>query len=307
MTRTASLNAPAAVAVPHGGLPAAIGAFAIWGLFPLYLRALAVVPALQLVAHRVAWACLFVFGWMAVRGELGELRQVLSRPGVVLRLTATALLITVNWLVFVWAVANGHVVETSLGYFINPLVNVLLGVVLLSERLNRAQWTAVALAAFGVVYLTWTAGRLPWIALALAFSFGIYGFIRKTARVEALPGLAVETALLAPVAIGYLFWAAAQGNGSMGHAGVLIDVMLVASGAITAIPLFLFSYGERRLPYSTVCIIQYLAPTLQLATAVLLFHEPFDRARLTGFACIWIALLIYAGDGMLRARAAARP
>lgn len=283
-------------------MPATLGAFAMWGLFPLYLRALAVVPALQLVAHRVAWACAFVLGLMALRGEFGELRQVFARRDVLWRLTVTALLITVNWLVFVWAVANDHVVETSLGYFINPLVNVLLGVVLLHERLNRAQWVAVGLAALGVVYLTVTAGRLPWIALALAISFGFYGFIRKTAHVEALPGLAVETALLAPVAIGYLLWAAATGQGSMGHEGLPVDLLLVLSGAITAIPLFLFSFGARRLPYATVGIMQYLAPTLQLLTAVLLFHEPFDRARAIGFACIWAALIVYAVDGVVRSR-----
>lgn len=286
----------------RGGLAATMGAFAIWGLFPLYLRALAVVTPLQLVAHRVAWAALFVLGLMAWRRELAQLRAVFAQPGVLLRLAVTALLISANWLVYVWAVANDRVVETSLGYFINPLVNVLLGVVLLSERLNRAQWTSVALATLGVVYLTLSAGALPWIALALAFSFGLYGFIRKTARVDALPGLAVETTLLAPLAIGYLVWAGATGRGALGHAGPMVDVLLVASGAVTAIPLFLFAYGARRLPYSTVGIIQYLAPSLQLATAVLVFHEPFDQARLTGFTCIWVALLVYAGDGLLRTR-----
>lgn len=303
-TTPGSLDASAAALASRRaqGLAATIGAFAIWGLFPLYLRALAAVPPLQLVAHRVAWACVFVLGWMAWRGELSSLRQVFTQRGVLLRLAVTAILITINWLVFVWAVANDRVVETSLGYFINPLVNVVLGVILLSERLNRAQWTAVALAALGVVYLTVSAGHLPWIALALALSFGLYGFIRKTAQVEALPGLAVETALLAPLAIGYLVWAGVQGSGAMGHAGRSVDALLVASGAITAIPLFLFAHGARRLPYSTVGIIQYLAPTLQLATAVLVFHEPFDRARAAGFACIWIALLIYAGDGLLRSR-----
>lgn len=286
-------------------MAATLGAFAIWGLFPLYLHALIIVPPLQLVAHRVAWACLFVLGLLAWRGELAGIRQVFAQRGVLLRLSITAILISVNWLVFVWAVANDRVVETSLGYFINPLVNVVLGVILLAERLNRTQWTAVALATLGVVYLTVSAGHPPWIALTLAISFGLYGFIRKTARVDALPGLAVETALLAPLATGYLFWMALSGSGSMGHEGLVVDAMLVASGAVTAIPLFLFAYGARRLPYSTVGIIQYLAPTLQLLTAVLVFGEPFDRVRLTGFACIWIALLVYAGDGLLRRRAAA--
>src|SRR5690606_10240401 len=165
----------------RGGWSATIGAFAMWGLFPIYLRALDAVPALQLVAHRVAWACIFVLGWMALRGELAGFRAAFMRRGLLPRLAATAILISINWLVFVWAVANDRVVETSLGYFINPLVNVVLGVALLSERLNRAQWISVALATIGVIYLTVSAGHLPWIALALAFSFGLYGFIRKTA------------------------------------------------------------------------------------------------------------------------------
>src|SRR5690606_9902354 len=240
-------------------------------------------------------------------GELAGFRAAFMRRGLLPRLAATAILISINWLVFVWAVANDRVVETSLGYFINPLVNVVLGVALLSERLNRAQWISVALATIGVIYLTVSAGHLPWIALALAFSFGLYGFIRKTAQVDALPGLAVETALLAPLAMGYLLWAAADGQGAMGHNGVAIDLLLIASGAITAIPLFLFAYGARRLRYSTVGILQYLAPTLQLATAVLIFGEPFDGARATGFAFIWIALLVYAGDGLVRARMIAKP
>src|SRR5690606_35075070 len=233
MGSLADTSPSAAAVAPRGGggLSATIGAFAIWGMFPLYLRALAVVPELQLVAHRVAWACVFVLAWIALRGELASLRQAFTHRGVLLRLTATAALITANWLVFVWAVANDRVVETSLGYFINPLVNVVLGVILLHEKLNRAQWTAVLLAAAGVAYLTLAAGHLPWIALTLALSFGLYGFIRKTAHVESLPGLAVETALLAPLAIGYLAWAAAEGSGAMGHEGLTVDVLLVASGA----------------------------------------------------------------------------
>jgi chloramphenicol-sensitive protein RarD len=211
-------------------------------------------------------------------------------------------LISCNWLAYVWAVANDRVVETSLGYFINPLVNVLLGVVLLSERLNRAQWCAVGIAAAGVAWLTVTAGHPPWIALTLAFSFGLYGFIRKTAQVEALPGLAIETALLAPLAVGLLVWHAANGTGALGASGTSVDLLLIASGAVTAIPLFLFAYGARRLPYSTVGVLQYIAPSLQLACALLVFDEPFGRTRAAGFMLIWIALLVYAGDGMWRAR-----
>lgn len=291
----------------RGGLAATAAAFAIWGLFPLYLRALDAVPPVQLVAHRVSWACLLLLALVALRGELAGLRQALARPGVAARLAATALLISVNWLAYVWAVANDRVVETSLGYFINPLVNVVLGVMLLSERLNRRQWIAVGIAAIGVLWLTVTAGHPPWIALALALSFGLYGFMRKTAQVEALPGLAIETAMLAPLAAGFLVWCSLQGTGAMGtSASATLNALLVASGAVTAVPLLLFAHGARRLPYSTVGLLQYIAPSLQLGCALLVFHEPFGRTRALGFALIWIALAIYAGDGIWRARQPAR-
>lgn len=294
----------AATGSRRGGLSATAGAFAIWGLFPLYLRALAGVPAAQVVAHRVAWACVLVLGWMALRNELAGVREAFQRRGVLLRLAATAVLISVNWLVYVWGVTNDRVVETSLGYFINPLVNVVLGVIVLSERLNRMQWLAVTLAGVGVIHLTLTGGHVPWLALTLAVSFGLYGLIRKTEQVDALPGLAVETALLAPLAVGYLAWCALAGTGAMGRSGLPVDLLLVASGAVTAIPLFLFAYGARRLPYSTVGVLQYIAPTLQLACGVLVFGEPFGKARAIGFAFIWVALVVYAIDGLLRSRQA---
>jgi chloramphenicol-sensitive protein RarD len=299
----AGASTPDTAAASHGsGMAATVTAFVIWGLLPLYLRTLHGVPAFQVVAHRVTWACVLVLGVLALRGELPSLRGALARRGVALRLVATAVLISANWLVYVWAVNSGRVVETSLGYFINPLVNVVLGVVVLSERLNRLQWTAVALAGAGVLYLTVTAGHLPWIALALALSFGLYGLIRKTVQVDALPGLAIETTLLAPLAVAYLAWSDVGGSGAFWQLGVLIDLLLVASGLVTALPLFLFAYGARRLPYSTVGVLQYIAPTLQLACGVLIFHEPFGRTRALGFALIWGALLIYAIDGLLRAR-----
>ncbi|MBV8803888.1 MAG: EamA family transporter RarD, partial [Sinobacteraceae bacterium] len=188
------------------GLIPAASSFAMWGIFPLYFHALSQVPALQIIANRIAWSCVFVVAWILVRGELGLLRAALTDRTAVLRLTLTAALITMNWLAYVWGVTHGRVVETSLGYFIGPLVNVLLGVVLLSEKLTRTQWTAVALATLGVGYLTYMTGGLPWIALTLAFSFALYGFFRKLVKVEALPGLATETLLLAPLAVGYLLW-----------------------------------------------------------------------------------------------------
>jgi chloramphenicol-sensitive protein RarD len=284
------------------GFTAAAAAFAMWGGFPLYFHPLHQISAFQVIAHRVVWSCVFVLVWMAMRAELSTLRATLANRSVVWRLAVTATLITINWFVYVWAVLNGHVVEASLGYFINPLVNVLLGVALLSERLTRAQWTAVALAATGVAYLTIVAGSLPWIALTLAFSFGTYGLIRKVVKVESLPGLATETLVLLPFAAVYLFWCESAGTGALGHAGPNIAALLIGSGPLTAIALFLFAYGARLLPYSTVGALQYIAPTLQLACGVFAFHERFESTRAIGFALIWAALLIYAGEGLWLSR-----
>lgn len=288
------------------GLAAGSAAFAIWGLFPLYLHPLSDVPALQVIAHRIAWSCVFLLGWMALRRDLGRLTATLANPTLLVRLTLTALLISGNWLVYVWGVTHQHIVETSLGYFINPLVNVVLGVMVLHERLNRAQWLAVALAAIAVGYLTVLAGRPPWIACFLALSFSLYGLLRKVISVEALPGLASETLLLLPLAAAYLGWCEVSGSGALGHSGAAIDALLVGSGLVTAIPLLLFAYGARRLPYSTVGVLQYIAPSLQLFCGVVVYHEHFGLARALGFALIWAALGIYAADGLWRVRSAPR-
>jgi len=285
----------------NGFIPAA-SAFAIWGIFPLYFHALSSVPSAQVIAHRIAWSCVFVFGWMSIRGELPSVRAALANRGVVLRLAATAALITLNWLTYIWGIAHGRVVETSLGYFIGPLVNVLLGVVLLSEKLTPAQWTAVALATLGVGYLTLMTGSLPWIALTLAFSFACYGFIRKLVKVEALPGLATETLLLTPFAVGYLLWSESAGLGAFGHSSGLVDGLLIGSGPLTAITLFLFAYGTRLLPYSTIGVLQYIAPSLQFLCGVFVLHEAFDHTRAIGFTIIWTALVIYAGEGIRLSR-----
>ncbi|MHB8478464.1 MAG: EamA family transporter RarD [Steroidobacteraceae bacterium] len=279
-----------------GFVPAA-AAFAIWGLFPLYFHILREVSAIQVIAHRVVWSCVCVLAWIVMRRELPTLGAPLADRGVVWRLALTATLISINWLAYVWGVLNGHVVETSLGYFIGPLVNVLLGVVLLAEKLTRLQWTAVALAAAGVTYLTIMAGGLPWIALTLAFSFASYGLIRKVVKVDSLPGLAIETLLLFPFAALYLLWCEFAGSGALGHAGLTATALLIGTGPLTAITLFLFAYGTRLLPYSTVGLLQYIAPTLQFACGVFALHEPFERTRAIGFTVIWTALLIYAGEG----------
>jgi chloramphenicol-sensitive protein RarD len=295
----------AAARAPRG-LLAGAGAFMIWGLLPLYLYPLQVVTPLQIIAHRIAWSCFFILGWMLARGELAGLIAVFRSPPLLLRLLVTALLITNNWLVYVWGVANGHVIDTSLGYYINPLLNVVLGVFVLRERLNARQWVAVSLAALAVAYLTFEAHRLPWIALTLALSFSLYGLLRKLVKVEALPGLATETVLLVPLAAGYLIWCELHGSGAFLHVGFWRDAMLVGSGLVTAVPLFLFAYAARLLPYSTVGVLQYIGPSGQLLCGVLVFHERFDGTRALGFVLIWVALAIYALDGLWRARAGER-
>jgi chloramphenicol-sensitive protein RarD len=280
------------------GFVAAVSAFAMWGLFPLYFHPLRHVSSFQVIAHRVVWSCLFVLAWIGIRGEMPTLRATLADRSVVGRLAASATLISINWLTYVWGVTHGHVLETSLGYFIGPLVNVVLGVGLLSEKLSSAQWAAVALAVAGVSYLTVMTGSLPWIALTLAFSFATYGLIRKVVKVESLPGLATETLLLAPFAAAYLLWCESAGIGALGRASPAVDALLMGSGPVTAIALFLFAYGTRLLPYSTVGVLQYITPTLQFSCGVFVLHEPFQRTRVVGFAIIWAALLIYVGEGL---------
>jgi chloramphenicol-sensitive protein RarD len=287
------------------GFSAALGAFVIWGFFPLYLIGLAGVPALEFTAHRITWSCVFVLAWLGVTGELSGLRAAVKRKGVLIRLATSAFFISVNWLGFTWAVNNHRVLDVSLAYYIGPLLNVLLGIFVLSERLDRTQWTAVAFAAAGVTYLAVIAGHPPWIALMVGASFALYGLIRKTVSIDALPGLAVETILLAPFAVAYLAWCELQGSATLGHASAGVNVLLLASGVVTAVPLFLFAYGARRIPYSTMGIIQFVGPSLQLVCGLVVFEEPFPAARAIGFVLIWIGLIIYAGSAWWRARALA--
>lgn len=283
------------------GYSAAIAAFVIWGLFPLYLIGLLAVSATQITAHRIVWSSVFALGWLAAIGELGKLRAALDR-GVLLRLVASAFFIAVNWLGFAWAVNHHRVLEVSLAYFIGPLLNVMLGIFVLSERLNRTQWAAVAFAAAGVACLTVVAGQPPWIALMVGASFAFYGLIRKTVRIDALPGLAVETVLLTPFAAAYLLWCEATGTGVLGHASPLVNALLLAGGVVTSVPLVLFAIGARRVPYSSIGILQFIAPTMQLVCGLVVFHESIGAGRLPGFVLIWIGLLIYAGNAWLQSR-----
>ncbi|MCE4536222.1 EamA family transporter RarD [Pelomonas sp. P7] len=286
----------------NSGIFFALGAYLSWGLFPLYFRQIATVPALQIVAHRTIWSLAFVAVVLLATGHLKWLRDVGAATWR--RFTLSALLIAVNWLTYVWAVGHGHVLDASLGYFINPLVNVALGFAVLHERPRPAQWLAVGLAAFGVVWLTVAAGRLPWVALVLALSFGLYGLMRKTAALGAIEGLTLETLILAPLAAGGLLWWSQ--DGSMAGQTAVDWAWLVGTGPVTAGSLLLFAAGARRIPLATLGVVQYVSPSLQFLLGVFLFHEPMDATRLVAFGFIWSALAVYSAEGLWQNRQARR-
>jgi chloramphenicol-sensitive protein RarD len=284
------------------GIFSAALAFLAWGLFPLYFHAINEVAPLQILAHRMLWSLLFLLIVLAVRGQWGWL-DVVRKPRVLGSFIASAFLLSANWLIYIWSVNNGHVIEASLGYFINPLVNIMFGYLLLKERLRPVQWTAIAVAALGVAWLTWQAGTVPWIALMLAATFGGYGLLRKTAALGALEGLSFETMVLFPLAAGYVIWLTLHGeNTFINTASNSTRWLLVAAGPITAIPLLLFASGARQIPLSVLGLLQYLSPTIQFLLGVWLFHEAFTAERLVGFALIWAALGLFAGESLLRNR-----
>ena len=291
---------------PHSqrraGLLLGLGAYLLWGFMPLYFKALTRVSALEIVAHRVIWSLVFLGAMVTLFRRWPAIRAALSNRRVVLTLLATTVLIGINWLVFIYAILTNHVLEGSLGYYLNPLVNVLLGVVLLKEKLTRAQLFATLLAAAGVMVLAAGAGSGLWISLTLAGSFALYGFLRKIVDVDSLEGLSIETALLTPLAFGWLVWLGIEGTGGFGHFGLATDVLLVLGGAVTAIPLLMFTGAARRLPYSTLGFLQYVAPSLQFLLAVLAFGEPLTTAHLICFAAIWTALAIFSFEGLRSAR-----
>jgi chloramphenicol-sensitive protein RarD len=282
----------------HIGMLYAATAYAIWGIFPIYFKSLQAIPPAEILLHRMLWSLLFVAAVLAWRKQWAWLGEVLRKPKVLAGFAASALLLSSNWFIYIWAVNNGRVLDSSLGYFINPLFNVLLGFLVLRERLRPIQWIAVALAAIGVVWLTWHGGQPPWVALALATTFGLYGLLRKTAVLGALEGLALETLLLFPLALGYLIVLTLRHQNSFISAPTSLQVLLAAAGPITAIPLLLFASGARRIPLSLLGLLQYIGPTLQLLLGVWLYHEPFGGMRLIGFALIWSALAVYSLEGM---------
>ncbi|MGC4865460.1 EamA family transporter RarD [Micromonospora sp. DT53] len=279
-----------------------LGAYLLWGFFPLYLKLLRPAGPLEILAHRIVWSVLFVALLLAALRNVGFLRALLRRPWAVAGIVAAAALIAVNWGTYIYGVNSDRVVETALGYFINPLVVVLLGVTVLRERLRPAQWVALGIGASAVAVLTVDYGRLPWLALTLAFSFAGYGLVKKRLGLPAAEGLFVESAVLALPALGYLAWLTAKSDLTFGHVSAGHTALLVLAGAATAVPLLLFAGAANRLPLSSLGMVQYLAPILQLGCGVLIFHEPMPPARLAGFALVWLALIVFTADAVRTSR-----
>ncbi len=288
------------------GLLYAASAYILWGIFPIFFKALHQVPATQIVAHRIVWSFLFLIVVIAARQELFAFKGVINRRTLLIYLGA-GLLLAVNWLVYVWSVNSGYVVEASLGYFINPLVSVVMGVVILRERLRPVQWLPVGLAALGVAYLTLSYGTLPWIALVLALTFGMYGLVKKVAPLGSLYGLTMETGMVFLPAIVFLLVEDRLGVGAYARAGLWTTILLSLTGVVTAIPLLMFASGARRVPLSTMGLLQYITPTLQFILGVFVFGESFNQARLVGFSMIWLALIVFSVESFIYWRKVSGP
>jgi chloramphenicol-sensitive protein RarD len=284
------------------GIWYALGAYVLWGLFPIYWKWLHGIPALQVIGHRIGWSFILLMILIFATKQWKQFHSALTWRMLGIYLLA-GLLLSVNWLVYVWGVNAGHIVEASLGYFINPLLSILLGLIFLKERLRPLQWLPVGLAAMGVIYLTWAYGSLPWIALSLAFSFGFYGLVKKTSPLGSLYGLTLETGLMFLPAVVYLSFAELTGQGAFGHVGTVLDLLMVGSGVVTAVPLLMFASAARSIPLTMIGIMQYITPTMQFLLGVLLYKEPFTSTNLIGFSLVWIALIVFWVEGFLAHRA----
>ncbi|MBC7404739.1 MAG: EamA family transporter RarD [Cytophaga sp.] len=280
------------------GILYATACYTVWGLFPVYFKALHEVSPLEILFHRMLWALLFLIVVLAWRKQWTWIPQLFKQPKLIAGFATSALLLSTNWFIYIWAINNGRVIDASLGYFMTPLVSVLLGSVLLHERLRRVQWWAVGMAAGGVIWLTFQSGHPPWIGLSLAVSFGVYGLLRKTAALGALEGLSLETFLLFPFALAYLSLLAIQGQSAFLQSTGTTQLLLLAAGPITAVPLLMFAAAARRIPLATLGLLQYISPSLQLLLGVWLYHESFDGNRLIGFAAIWAGLIVYSAEGL---------
>lgn len=279
------------------GVLYAFAAYTMWGFFPLYFKAIQQITPLEILAHRVIWSFVFLAIVLTVKRDWTSLRANATRKVLLIYLLA-AVLLAVNWFMYIYGVNSGFIVEASLGYFINPLVNVLLGTVFLRERLKAFQWLPIGLATVGVLYLTISYGRLPWIALTLAFTFGVYGLVKKLAPLNSLQGLSLETIILFVPAFGYLLAVENAGTGGFGHMGIGFDLLVALSGVLTALPLLFFASAAHLIPLTTLGLIQYVAPTFQFLIGVVVYNEPFDQARVIGFSIIWLALILYSGSNL---------
>ena len=284
------------------GILAAIGAYALWGMFPVYWKSIQAVPSVEVVCHRMVWSFAFVALLLVGKNQWEWLRRARKSPTTLITYVGTSCLLALNWFTYIWAVNSGHIVDSSLGYFINPLISVLFGMLFLGERLRSWQWVAILVALGGVIFLTLGYGAFPWIALTLAITFGLYGLLRKTASLGALEGLSLEMTVLFLPALVYLVHLELVGTASFGHAGTTTSALLAFTGIATALPLIWFASGARKVTLATVGILQYIAPTLQFLLGVLVYGEIFTRTRMVGFGAIWSALLIYSIEGVVEGR-----
>ncbi len=282
-------------------------AYVLWGVFPIYFKQVQAVPPMEVLAHRMIWSLVFVAAVLAALGRWAWLKDILAQPSKLGWFALSAIVVSLNWGIYIWAVGAGHIVDASLGYFINPLLNVLIGAVFLGERLRPAHWVAVLLAAIAVAWLTWQGGRLPWIGLVLAASFASYGLLRKRAPLGAIEGLAVETTLLVPLALAYVLWQAGAHESAfvaaLGAGRYAVPAWLLLAGPVTAVPLMLFAASARRIPFATLGILQYTAPTLQLLIGVWVYGEPMEPMKLAAYALIWIGLAIFSAESLWHWRA----
>ncbi len=278
----------------------AVAASILWGLFPLYFKLLKEISSFDIVVHRLFWSCVFLVGVLAWRRQWRWVAEVARRPRVVAGFLLSALLLSGNWTLYVWAVNAGRIVDTSLGYFMSPLMSVFIGYLLLKERMRPLQWVAVLLALGAVLWLTVANGSLPWISLLIALTFAFYGLLRKTAHLGALEGLSLETLLMLPLVLMVLVFDSLHDSNAFTHASTTAQILLALSGPVTAVPLLLFAHGARRIPLSMLGLMQYISPTIQLLTGVLLYDEPFTGHRAIGFCVIWVALAVYSAEGLWR-------
>lgn len=289
------------------GILSGIAAYALWGFFPIYWKLLHDVPALQLLGHRIGWSFGLLMLYILLAKQWDDFRSLAFNRKTLGIYAIAGVLLSLNWLIYVWGVNAGFVIETSLGYFINPLLSVLFGVLFLRERLRPTQWIPVVIAAVGVIYLTVTYGRLPWIALSLAVTFGLYGLVKKLSPLGSVYGLTLETGIVFPIAMIYLVFVQANGSGAFLRYGLTVDLLLVGAGIVTTIPLLMFASAAKQIPLNMIGVLQYFAPTIQFLIGVFLFKEPFDTTRLIGFSIVWLALIIFWVENLIAHRAPVQP